>query len=85
MIRNLIKKKLWLLLLAIVACASSQAAELRFAMIFTDQGVLQREMAVPVWGWADPSAEGTPTFQGQKYKAKVGENLRPLILPVKLL
>ena len=45
------------------------AGELRFAKIFTDYTVLQREMAVPVWGWAEPGAEVTVEFAGQKKTA----------------
>ena len=29
---------------------------LSFAKIFTDHCVLQRDMAVPIWGWAAPGA-----------------------------
>ena len=44
------------------------ATELRFAKIFTDHGVLQRNMFVSVWGWAEPEVEVTVEFSGQKKK-----------------
>ncbi|MBO25633.1 MAG: sialate O-acetylesterase, partial [Opitutales bacterium] len=48
--------------------SSLGATELRFAKIFTDHGVLQRNMFVPVWGWAEPEVEVTVEFSGQKKK-----------------
>jgi len=44
----------------------SQAAELKLASVFTDHMVLQREMPVPVWGWADPAEKVTIEFGDQK-------------------
>ena len=46
----------------------SSSPELRFAKIFTDHCVLQREMPLPVWGWAHPEVEVTVEFSGQKKK-----------------
>jgi sialate O-acetylesterase len=39
---------------------------LSFAKIFTDHCVLQRDMPVPVWGWAEPEVEVTVEFSSQK-------------------
>lgn len=55
--------------LLLIPMASSYAAELRFARIFTDHCVLQREMPVPVWGWAEPDGQVTIEFSGQKKTA----------------
>ena len=44
-------------------------AELRFARIFTDHAVLQRDRPVPIWGWASPAAEVTVSFAGQQQAA----------------
>ena len=33
---------------------------------FTDNAILQRQMPVPVWGWAEPGAKMTVEFAGQK-------------------
>lgn len=41
------------------------AAKLELAAPFADHMVLQREMAVPVWGWADPGEKVTVDFAGQ--------------------
>ena len=49
--------------------AALGATELRFAKIFTDHGVLQREMPVPVWGWAEPQTEIQVEFAGQRKSA----------------
>ena len=38
---------------------------LRLAKIFTDHSVLQRDMAVPIWGWTDPQTEIQVKFAGQ--------------------
>ncbi|MBT3471064.1 MAG: hypothetical protein HOI65_06410 [Opitutae bacterium] len=45
--------------------SSLGATELRFAKIFTDHCVLQRDMPVPVWGWAEPQTEVHVEFAGQ--------------------
>jgi sialate O-acetylesterase len=48
------------------------AAEDRLARIFQDGMVLQREMPVPVWGWAAPGAAVTVAFAGQTKAATAG-------------
>ena len=47
----------------------SQATELKLASVFTDHMVFQREMPVPVWGWADPNEKVTVEFADQKKTA----------------
>ena len=64
---KLLLKLKYLPLLVSLVC-SSFSAELRFAKIFTDHAVLQRNMFVPVWGWAEPEVEVTVEFSGQKKK-----------------
>jgi len=39
---------------------------LSFAKIFTDHCVLQREMPVPVWGWAEPKTQIQVNFADQR-------------------
>ena len=56
----------WLLM------ATHLQAALTLAGIFTDQAVLQREVAVPVWGWADPGAEIVVEFAGQRVTTSAG-------------
>ncbi len=40
-------------------------AELKLAAIFGDNMVLQQQMRVPIWGWAEPKSEVTVTFSNQ--------------------
>ena len=68
-----IKDIIQILFLAITTCSTSvNAAELRFAKIFTDHCVLQREMSVPVWGWTTPGSQVTLKFADQKKTATAG-------------
>jgi len=55
------------LLLALTA-----RADIKLASPFTDHMVLQREMPVPVWGWADAGEKVTVEFAGQKVSATTG-------------
>lgn len=48
----------------------SAAADVRLPALFSDHMVLQREMAVPVWGWADPGEEVTVKISGQTHSTK---------------
>lgn len=67
-------------LLAFVLPGFATAAEdLRFAKIFTDHLVLQREMEVPVWGWGSPNSEVRIQFGGQTKTAETDENGRWMV------
>jgi sialate O-acetylesterase len=59
-------------LLALAGVPSLVRAEVKLASPFTDHMVLQRELPVPVWGWADPGAQVTVEFAGQKKSATAG-------------
>ncbi|HVT30182.1 MAG TPA: sialate O-acetylesterase [Lacipirellulaceae bacterium] len=48
-------------------------AEVRLPAMFTDHAVLQRDMPVPVWGWADPGEKVTVTIAGQTHKTKADD------------
>ena len=61
-----------LVMLAAVVVAMGIEAKVTPGTPFADGMVLQRGRNVPVWGWADPGAEVTVTFAGQKLKAKAG-------------
>ncbi|MEC8865877.1 MAG: sialate O-acetylesterase, partial [Verrucomicrobiota bacterium] len=65
---KLLLKLKYLPLLVSLVC-SSFSAELRFAKIFTDHAVLQRDISVPVWGWAEPEVEVTVEFSSQKKRS----------------
>ena len=45
--------------------AAEKAQPLELAAPFVDDAVLQREMKVPVWGWAAPGGKVTVAFAGQ--------------------
>ena len=68
-LNNMTRHTIQLLILVIAPCISCRAADLRFAKLFTDHCVLQREMSVPVWGWAKPGSQVTITFADQKKTA----------------
>ncbi len=43
---------------------TAASADVRLPSVFGDHMVLQREMPVPVWGWAAPGEKVTVTFAG---------------------
>ena len=71
--------KLKYLLLLVTIVWSSLCAEVRFAKIFTDHSVLQRNMAVPIWGWAEPEVEVTVEFSSQKKRTTTDKTGRWMI------
>jgi len=58
-----------LLLVSSLLLAPLNAADLKLSSVFSDHMVLQREMPVPVWGWADPGQKVTVEFAGQTKSA----------------
>ena len=79
--------------LAALFVTSSLEADVKLPAMFTDHAVLQREMPVPVWGWADPGEEITVAIAGQTHKTKADDKgkwrvtLEPLAVgkPLKLV
>ncbi|MEZ6090172.1 MAG: sialate O-acetylesterase [Pirellulaceae bacterium] len=65
----MISRQTWLSASCLLACLTSiptvAVAELKLASIFGDSMVLQRDLPVPVWGWAEPNEAITVTFAGQ--------------------
>jgi sialate O-acetylesterase len=61
-----------LLPLAILATSVHLQAELKLSAIFGDHMVLQRGMAVPVWGWDTPGTEIRVSFAGDSQSTIVG-------------
>lgn len=55
---------------------AGHAAGMRLATLFSAGTVLQRDMPVPVWGWAAPGEMVTVAFAGQSKTGKAGENGR---------
>ena len=56
-------------LAGVVSGAEVQTQTLELAPPFLDHAVLQREMPVPVWGWAAPGSTVTVTFAWELYQA----------------
>lgn len=58
----------------VLSCAASVVhADVRLPHIFGDHMVLQREMPIPVWGWADPGEEVTVDLSGSSVSAVADE------------
>ena len=58
----------WLLVLSVICLgngSSSVRAEAQLAKVFGDHMVLQRDVPIPVWGWADPDEEVVVTLGEQ--------------------
>ena len=64
------------LISCLLICASPLTAigDVKLPAIFSDHAVLQREMPVPVWGWAEPGEAVTVAIAGQKHKATADDN-----------
>ena len=56
--------------LSVLFCATPAVQALELSPMFTGNMVLQREKAVPVWGWAKPASVVAVTFAGNTVKAK---------------
>ncbi len=56
---------MWMAVLALWQGSTVAGGELTVSPLFSDNMVLQRERAVPVWGMAAPGAEVRVTFAGQ--------------------
>ena len=64
---NFFKKYILLLLIAIPQLV---AAKLTLPILVGDGMVLQRDVLIPVWGWANPSENIQVEFKGKVYAAK---------------
>ena len=56
-------------MILLVGVVLSASADVKLHGLFSDNMVLQRNTAVPVWGWADEGEKVTVEFQGQKVSA----------------
>jgi sialate O-acetylesterase len=63
------KRYAWLMV-GVVFCAFTAQAEVSVSKVFGDHMVLQRDIDVPVWGWADPGEKATVEFGTQKKSTK---------------
>ncbi len=69
------RRTLALMAVAILAVASwtvTAQAEVKLPSVFGDHMVLQRDMVVPVWGWADAGEKVTVTLGEKTKTAKAG-------------
>jgi sialate O-acetylesterase len=57
-----------------VSQTESGQIEARFARVFQDNMILQREKAVPIWGWAKPGTVVEVSFAGQKKTVTADEH-----------
>jgi sialate O-acetylesterase len=55
-------------LLYVLLFASGAPADVKLPSVFSDHAVLQRDAAVPVWGWADAGEEVSVTLGKQTKK-----------------
>lgn len=54
-----------LLLLCLLSLAGNAPAAVRLSGVFGDHMVLQRDLPITIWGWADPAESVTISFAGQ--------------------
>ncbi len=57
-----------LLLLCIICCTINSFATVRLPKLISDNMVLQRDSAIPVWGWGANGEKIEVDFNGKKYK-----------------
>jgi sialate O-acetylesterase len=68
---SLIKALLLMLLVLVVATIK---AEISLPQLFSDHVVLQRDVEVPIWGWASPEEAVTISIAGQVIKTLADKN-----------
>jgi sialate O-acetylesterase len=56
-------------MVALALGVSAAQADMRLPKVFSDHMVLQRDMALPVWGWAEPGEAVTVKIAGQTVTA----------------
>ena len=68
--------KLISLLLPAILATQFAFAEVKLPSVIGSHMVLQRDEAVPIWGWAEAGEAVTVEFQGKKVSAKAGKDGR---------
>ncbi len=61
-----------LVLASVLAAAAPAAADVRLPGVFSDHMVLQRDVPVRVWGWADPGEKITVRIAGRTVTTEAG-------------
>ncbi len=69
-LKNLTMRYMLLLALIVLQVARSASAEIKLPALFSDGAVLQREMAVPIWGTATANADITIALDDEKQSIK---------------
>ncbi|MDF1756493.1 MAG: sialate O-acetylesterase [Verrucomicrobiales bacterium] len=62
--------------LALAAFSAPASAELKLSSVFGDHMVLQRDMDLKIWGWADPGQEVSVEISDQKVTGRAGDDGR---------
>ncbi len=70
----MVSNRLLLLGLVLAPFATVHAIETRLPALFTDHMILQRDAAVPVWGWTEPGTPVCVEFAGQTKTVKSDSN-----------
>ncbi|MCH2580854.1 MAG: sialate O-acetylesterase, partial [Planctomycetes bacterium] len=60
--------------LIILAVSASVSADVTLPKVLGSNMVLQRDLPVPVWGWAEAGEKVTVSFAGQSKSAKAGDD-----------
>ena len=60
--------------LIILAVSVSVSADVTLPKVLGSNMVLQRDLPVPVWGWAEAGEKVTVSFAGQSKSAKAGDD-----------
>lgn len=69
------KLRSWLWTLAVVGLLQGSAvADVKLPALFADQMVVQRDIKIPVWGWADPGEKVKVTLAGKTAETEADQN-----------
>ena len=68
------RRHLWIhaFLIGSLGGVSAARADVSLPAVFGNDMVLQRDVAIPVWGWDAPGQEVTVTLAGQSVSATTG-------------
>ena len=64
----------WALLFVLAVSVGLASADVKLPAVIGDNMVLQRDIALPLWGWATPGDTITVTFAGQTKTATAGQD-----------
>ena len=75
-------RQMTIAVLILTGLAAVASADVKLAGVFGDHMVLQRGVALPVWGWADPGEAVTVTLGGQT-KTATAAAVRKMVGPLR--